>query len=228
MPDPERDVTRILRRAAAGDAGAAERLWELTYDEVHGIAQRLLRSERRDHTLSPTGLVHEAYLRLVDQRSVAWGDRKHFFALAARMCRRVLVDHARRRAALRRGGDRERAPLDTHLAERLDGGDGLDPEELLALDEALDHLGRLNRRLAEVVEMRYFGGLTEEEIAAALEVTPRTVRRDWVKARAFLYDALYGEDEGGAGDGRNAAGAGEGGEPRGAAGSAYGGDGRDA
>jgi len=203
MADPERDVTRVLHRAAAGDAGAAERLWALTYDEVRRIASRQLQSERADHTLSPTGLAHEAYLRLVDQSRVEWSDRGHFFGIAAHMCRRVLVDHARRRSAIRRGGDRVRAPLDTHLAERLHDSSEPSPEDLVALDEALDQLGRLNPRLTAVVEMRYFAGLTEEETAASLDVTARTVRRDWVKAKAFLYDAL-----GGGGDHRTDAGPG--------------------
>ena len=194
MPEPERDVTQILHRAAAGDAGAAERLWNLIYEEVHRIAARQLRAERADHTLSPTGLVHEAYLRLVDQHSVDWHDRGHFFAIAARMCRRVLVDHSRRRGAVRRGANPARTRLDTRLAERLHDGEAVSPEDLMALDEALEHLGSLNPRLASVVEMRYFAGLTEEEAAAALEVTPRTVRRDWVRAKAFLFDALYGPD----------------------------------
>lgn len=194
MPDDDRDVTQVLHSAAAGDSAAAERLWALTYDELRRIAQRQLRAERADHTLSPTALVHEAYLRLVDQTRVEWADRSHFFALAARMCRRVLVDHARRRGAVRRGGDQIRTTLDTELGQRVPDGDGLAPEDLIALDEALDHLARLSPRLASVVEMRYFAGLTEEEIASTLDVTTRTVRRDWVKARAFLFDALYGSD----------------------------------
>lgn len=196
MPERERDVTGILHRAAAGDAGAAERLWALTYDEVRRIAGRQLQAERGDHTLSPTGLVHEAYLRLVDQSDVEWGDRGHFFAIAARMCRRILVDHARRRGALRRGGDRARATLDTRLGERLHDGEGLPPDELIALDEALERLAGLSPRLASVVEMRYFAGLTEQEVADSLGLTTRTVRRDWVKARAFLFDALHGGERG--------------------------------
>jgi RNA polymerase sigma factor (TIGR02999 family) len=192
MADSDRDVTGILHRAAAGDADAAERLWAATYAQLRSIAARQLGAERSDHTLSPTGLVHEAYLRLVAQDGVAWNDRAHFFRIAARMCRRILVDHARRRGALRRGGDQVPSPLDTQLAERIPDGGGDSPETLVALDEALDRLAEVSPRLESVVELRYFAGLTEDEIATALEVTPRTVRRDWVKARAFLYDAIFG------------------------------------
>lgn len=195
MSDAEPELTQILHRAAAGDAAASERLWAAMYAQVRGIAARQLRAERADHTLSPTGLVHEAYLRLVGQREVDWNDRAHFFRIAARMCRRVLVDHARRRSALRRGGDRTATALDTHLSERLQAEGEMPPEELVALDDALERLARLNPRLASVVELRYFAGLTEEEAATTLGVTPRTVRRDWVKARAFLYDAIFGEGD---------------------------------
>jgi RNA polymerase sigma factor (TIGR02999 family) len=193
MHDPRLDLTRVLHQAASGDAEAANDLWDLTYQELRVIAGRHLLRERVDHTLSPTALVHEAYLRLVDQTRVEWKDRNHFFAIASRMCRRVLVDHARRRVAAKRGGEAVRITLD-------DGTPG--PEgpahEILALDEALDRLAHLNERLGRVVEMRYFGGLTEEEIAESLGVTPRTVRRDWVKAKGFLYDMLHGGSGGAA------------------------------
>lgn len=189
MSQQRPDVTRILHRAQSGDAEAADELWELTYEELRRIARRHLQRERADHTLSPTALVHEAHIRLVDQSRVEWKDRNHFFAIASRMCRRVLVDHARKRVAAKRGGEAMRITLDDGAAA------GAEPPaaDLLALDEALDRLGHLNERLGRVVEMRYFGGLTEEEIAEALDVTPRTVRRDWVKARGFLYDLLHGE-----------------------------------
>lgn len=192
MSQQRPDVTRILHRAQSGDAEAADELWELTYEELRRIARRHLQRERGDHTLSPTALVHEAHIRLVDQSRVEWKDRNHFFAIASRMCRRVLVDHARKRVAAKRGGEAVRITLDDGAV----GGGDAPATDLLALDEALDRLGHLNERLGRVVEMRYFGGLTEEEIAEALDVTPRTVRRDWVKARGFLYDVLHG----GAGD----------------------------
>lgn len=204
MSEHRRDVTQVLHRAAAGDAGASENLWALIYDELRVIARRQLRNERADHTLSPTALVHETYLRLVDQTRVEWSDRSHFFAVAARMCRRVLVDHARRRKAARRGGGRADTRLDTGLAERVSSSDESTPEDLIALDDALEALGALSPRLVSVVEMRYFGGLTEDEIAEALGVTSRTVRRDWVKAKGLLLDTLRsqgprtGEDGGGA------------------------------
>ncbi len=185
MPQSKRDVTQALLDAANGDRAAAQDLWSLTYPELRGIARSHLRLERSDHTLSPTALVHEAYVRLVDQTRVQLRDRTHFFSLVSGMCRRVLVDHARRRVAQKRGGEQIRITLD----EGVVGGSS-EVEELLALDEALERLAGLNERLARVVEMRYFGGLSEEETAEALGLTPRTVRRDWVKARGFLYDSL--------------------------------------
>jgi RNA polymerase sigma factor (TIGR02999 family) len=189
MTDRSQDVTRALLDAAAGDTGAAEDLWSLTYDELRRIARRHLQRERPDHTLTPTALVHEAYVRLVDQTRVEWRDRSHFFAIASRVCRRILVDHARRRVAAKRGGEAVRVTLDDGAAVTEARS-----EEVLALNEALDRLSTLSERLGRVVEMRYFGGLSEEETAEALGVTTRTVRRDWVKAKGFLYDALYGGD----------------------------------
>jgi RNA polymerase sigma factor (TIGR02999 family) len=196
MPPSKRDVTQALLDAANGDRDAAEDLWSLTYPELRGIARSHLRMERVDHTLSPTALVHEAYVRLVDQTRVQLRDRTHFFSLVSGMCRRVLVDHARRRVAQKRGGEQIRITLD----EGAVGGTS-DVEDLLALDEALERLAGLNERLARVVEMRYFGGLSEEETAEALGLTPRTVRRDWVKARGFLYDSLREGGAGGPGEG---------------------------
>ena len=168
--------------------GAVEQLLPMVYEELRRIAHRQLLSERADHTLNTTGLVHEAYLRLAAPRGIEWADRAHFFAVAARAMRRVLIDHARRFRASKRGGTRLRIPLDdANLAveERAD--------ELLALDEALEQLASLDPRQSQVVECRFFGGMTEEETAAALGVTERTVRRDWVKAKGWLYQQLYGE-----------------------------------
>lgn len=189
MSDRKHAVTRALIDAASGDEGAASDLWELTYEELRVIAQRYLYRERPDHTLSATALVHEAYLRLVDQTRIEYRDRAHFFAVASKVCRRILVDYARRRSAEKRGGARVKVTLDD-AAAMIDA----QSDELLALNEALDRLGALNERLGQVVEMRYFGGLSEEETAEILGVTTRTVRRDWVKAKGFLYDALYGEE----------------------------------
>lgn len=188
MTERKDAVTRALLDAAGGDPAAAEQLWELTYEELRVIAQRYLYRERADHTLSATALVHEAYLRLVDQTRIEFRDRAHFFAVASKVCRRILVDHARRRSAEKRGGDRARVTLDD-AAAAIDARS----DEIVALNEALDRLSELNERLGQVVEMRYFGGLSEEQTAEALGITTRTVRRDWVKARAFLHDALYGE-----------------------------------
>jgi RNA polymerase sigma factor (TIGR02999 family) len=187
MPERKDAVTQALIGAASGDDAAAADLWDLTYEELRAIAQRYLYRERSDHTLSATALVHEAYLRLVDQTRIEYKDRAHFFAVASKVCRRILVDYARRRSAEKRGGARVKVTLDD-AAAAIDA----QSEELLALNEALDRLSLLNERLGRVVEMRYFGGLSEEETAEILGVTPRTVRRDWVKARGYLYEELYG------------------------------------
>lgn len=179
------EVTRLLHAAGEGDRGAFDRLFPLVYDELRGLAGRQIRREVPGHTLDATGLVHEAYLKLAVPEGVEWRDRAHFFAIAARAMRQVLVDHARRRRALKRGGEWERTTLSGKPAS-LEA----DPEEILALDAALEGL---EPRQREVVEMRFFGGMTEEEVAEVLGVSARTVRREWVKARAWLYSALYPE-----------------------------------
>jgi RNA polymerase sigma factor (TIGR02999 family) len=180
-------ITDLLLQVRQGNPDAMNRLFPLVYGELHRIAHRQILSERPGHTLGTTGLVHETYLKLVDQHRVEWRDRSHFFALAARAMRRILVDYARRYRALRRGGGLRPLPLrDDELAIDQRG------ETLIALDEALDRLGALNPRLSQVVECRYFGGLTEEETAEALGVTTRTVQRDWAKARSWLFLELRG------------------------------------
>ena len=171
--------------SAPSTPDALERLVPLVYEELRAIAHRQLRSERANHTLSTTGLVHEAYLRLVDQRRVDWCDRTHFFAMAARVMRRVLVDYARRRGARKRDGARDAAPLDDALAAADEQAD-----LIVALDEALERLAQLEERQARVVECRFFGGYTEEETAELLGVSSRTVRNDWVKAKGWLYREL--------------------------------------
>jgi RNA polymerase sigma factor (TIGR02999 family) len=171
----------LLEWGAPGEQRPLDRLLPLVYDELHRIAHRQLRRERTGHTLSTTALVHEAYLRLVDQTRARWVDRAHFFAVAAGVMRRILVDYARRFRAAKRGGDAQRVDLDVAempLDERS--------EMLITLDEALGRLAELNPRLSQVVEYRFFGGMTEEETAEALGVTERTVRRDWMKAKAWL------------------------------------------
>lgn len=181
----EHAVTRALSSAAAGDRESQDRLWQLTYAELHQIAQRHLLGERPDHTLSATALVHEAYMRLVGQRDIDWQDRAHFFGVASKVCRRILVDHARRRLAQKRGGARGRVTLDSNMIAVNSQSD-----ELLALNEALERLSQLNERLSQIVECRYFGGLSEEQTAEVLDISVRTVRRDWVKAKGWLYTQL--------------------------------------
>ena len=159
---------------------------------LRAIAHRQLQSERPGHTLQTTGLVHEAYLRLIDQQRVEWGDRAHFFSVAARVMRRVLVDYARKHRTARRGGEYQLVSLDVPDAGTIAAAARAD--ELIALDEALVRLERLDARLSQVVECRFFAGLTETETAEALGVTPRTVARDWVKARGWLYQELRDAD----------------------------------
>jgi RNA polymerase sigma factor (TIGR02999 family) len=182
------NVTRLLLEAQSGDRAALNRLLPLVYEELRRVAQRQMRRERPGHTLLTTGLVHEAYLKLVDEAQVEWQSRAHFFGIAARAMRQILVDHARRRGAEKRGGEWRRTTL---ADKRL--GLGVPMEELLALDVALDRLDALDSRLREVVEYRFFAGMSEEEIGEVLGVSTRTVRRDWVKARAWLYKELYPE-----------------------------------
>src|SRR5215207_5394886 len=179
-------VTNLLEAYEGGDRDALDELLPLVYDELRRIAHRELQRERLDHTLSTTEVVHEAYLQLLDQARVTSGEQVRFLAVAATAVRRALIEHARRRDALKRGGGQRPLTLDEEIAAH-DGSD-----RLLSLDEALTRLAGLDERLARVVECRYFGGLTEEETAAALGVTARTVRRDWVKAKAWLYRELHG------------------------------------
>jgi RNA polymerase sigma factor (TIGR02999 family) len=186
------EVTRLLDAAAAGDRRAAGDLLPLVYEELRKLAAARMAIESPDQTLQPTALVHEAYLRLVDHAHAEVRDRASFFGAAARAMRRVLVDHARRHRAARRGGARAR-PISLEALEATDSATlatGDRAEILLALDEALDRLAALDERQARVVECRFFGGLTAEETAAVLGVTTRTVERDWMKARGWLYRAL--------------------------------------
>jgi len=180
------EVTELLVRAREGDEEAFERVFPLVYDELRRIAGYQLRAERAGHTLQPTALVNEAYMKLVGSPGANWRDRAHFVAIAARAMRQVLVDHARKRDAAKRGGDRQQTTL-----SGVPLGVDIGSEELLALDEALDRLDALDSRLRQVVEYKFFGGLTDRETAELLGVTPRTAQRDWVKARAWLYRELY-------------------------------------
>jgi RNA polymerase sigma factor (TIGR02999 family) len=179
------DITELLADLSGGDARAADALFPLLYDELHRIAHRQLRSERSDHTLCTTALVNEAYVRLVDQQRAQWQNRAQFLAVAARAMRRILVDHARRVRAGKRGGEWQRLALDD-VEVAVEERAGM----LVALDDALARLAALNPRLTQVVECRFFGGMTETETAAALGLTERTVRRDWVKAKGWLNTEL--------------------------------------
>jgi RNA polymerase sigma factor (TIGR02999 family) len=191
-PEPESaaDVTRYLRAWEAGDDRALEALLPLVYAELRQIAARHLGSERSGHTLQPTALVNEAYLRLHGLRGVPWHDRTHFFAIASRIMRRALVDHARARSAVKRGADAPRVELIEGVHDALEPV--LDAPTLIDLDRALDELALAEPRLARLVEVRFFGGLTIEEAALVLGCSPRTAKRDWTFARAWLLRRLSG------------------------------------
>jgi RNA polymerase sigma factor (TIGR02999 family) len=180
-PEQNHRITDLLLEIRGGNPVAMDRLFDAVYGELRRIAGRQLQGERTGHTLGTTGLVHETYLKLADQTRVQWQDRSHFYKVAAVAMRRILVDYARRHRAKRRGGEAQRVTLNENATAAERG------ETLLALDEALERLARLNPRLGQVVECRYFGGLTEQETAEAMGVTLRTVQRDWAKARGWLY-----------------------------------------
>jgi len=184
-------VTQLLRDASQGHREALDRLVPLVYEELRRMAESHLRREQAGHTLSTTALVHEAYLKLIDVSQLQWQDRAHFFAMAARQMRRILIDHARTRRRAKRGGGVVNAPLDE--AMHLSGGD---PEGLLMLEAALVKLEELNERQCRVVECRCFVGLSVEETAEALGTSPTTVKRDWTLARAWLNRELSAEGEG--------------------------------
>ena len=179
------DVTACLVAWGKGDPAADTRLMEAVYTDLRRVARRRLRAERGDHSLTPTALVHEAYLRLVDLRRIRWQNRVQFFAIAARLMRRVLVDHARGHAALKRGGAGWKVSLSDHVAIAP-------PREvdLLDLESALHKLGTINARLTDLVVMRFFAGLTIEETATVVQSSPATVKRDWIRARAWLFREL--------------------------------------
>ncbi|MEO1366815.1 MAG: sigma-70 family RNA polymerase sigma factor [Acidobacteriota bacterium] len=183
-----RELTQVLGRWNAGDAEAASRLLPLVYDELRRLAGGHLRKERDDHTLQPTALVHEAFVRLAERMHADWNDRAHFYAVAAKVMRQILVDHARRHAATKRGGDAVKVPL-----EDLQLAGGGRAAHLLALDEALGRLRTMDARKAQIIELRYFGGLTIDECAEVLEVSTPTVVNDTRKARAWLFKELSAE-----------------------------------
>ena len=182
---PPAAVTQLLIRWGDGDHAALGEIWPLVYEELRRLAAYYMDRERSGHTLQPTALVHETYLRLVDQRQINWKNRAQFFGLAAEMMRRILVNHARDRRAAKRGGAAERVSLSVAVNsfERPD-------VNLLALDEALDQLATLDTRKSRIVELKFFGGLTTTEIAELLQVSTATIEREWSLARAWLYRAV--------------------------------------
>ncbi len=183
------EVTQLLKQATEGDDKALDELFPLVYEELRRLARVQFRGDEARHTLQATALVHEAYMRLVDQTCLEVRDRAHFFALASKVIRRLLVDHYRRRAANKRGGDWIRVTIDRVVAPFKDQS-----IDVLALDEALEKLARLDARKSRVVELRFFGGLSVEETAAALDVSDRTIEGDWYFARAWLKKELGEKD----------------------------------
>lgn len=183
------EVTQLLIRWSSGDEAALAELTPIVYAELRRLAKRHMRTERQDHTLQTTALINEAYLRLVDQKSVEWKDRSHFFAVSAQIMRHILVDHARKRQSDKRGAGAQKLPLDdaTLQSQRK-------ARELIALDEALNDLATMDARQSRVVELRFFGGLTVEETAEVLEISPITVKRDWRTAKAWLRGAITKSD----------------------------------
>jgi RNA polymerase sigma factor (TIGR02999 family) len=179
---PPNDLTTLVDQSARGDEAAAASLFALVYDELRRMAASVLRRERQDHTLQPTALVHEAYLRLADEPHGRWENRAHFLAVAARAMRRILVDHARSRKARKRGSGVTRFALED-VEPAAEPSPDLD---LVTLDDALGRLAAIDPRQARIIELRFFGGLTVEETAAAIGASPRTVKRDWQMARVWL------------------------------------------
>ncbi len=187
--EPDGDVTQLLREMQGGDAGAAERLLPLVYRELHRLAAGYMRRERQDHTLQATALINEAYLRLTRER-LDWQNREHFIGVAATVMRRVLVDSARAHRAEMRGGGQQRVDFEEALLIAPERSD-----EILALDAALGRLAEVSPRQARVVELRYFGGLSVEEVAGVLDIATRSVKRDWALARVWLFRELEAKPE---------------------------------
>jgi len=186
-PGPSAQITVLLRQWQDGDRVALDRLIPLVYSELHVIASRFIAHEWRDGTVQATGLVNEAYLKLVNQRDVDWQNRAHFFAIAAQLMRRILLDHARRRQREKRGGGTVTVPIDAVTVAAPDAGDAVD---VMAVDRALRDLEQQDPDQAKIVELRFFGGLTIEETSAVLGISPATVKREWAVAKGWLYRAL--------------------------------------
>ena len=187
-PAPPSQVTELLRRWSGGDVAAREALVPLVYDELRRLARYYLASQRSDHTLQSTAIVHEAYLRLAGFDNVHWENRSHFFAVAAQLMRRILVDHARKRNAAKRGGHNL-----TLLVEEAEPSSRREMD-LVALDDALKALAELDERQSRIVELRFFGGLSIEDTSRVLEISPATVKREWSTARAWLYEEISGRN----------------------------------
>jgi RNA polymerase sigma-70 factor, ECF subfamily len=183
--EPSADVTVLLTELSKGNMDAASKLISVVYDELRSLASRQMRRERSDHTLQATALVHEAYLKLVHQRSAHWQNRAHFFGVAAQVMRRILIDHARGHLREKRGGDQQVVPLDEAVVFSPEKS-----EYLIKVDEALDRLSKLDPRQGKIVELRFFGGLTVEETAEILNISTKTVKRDWSVAKAWLHGEL--------------------------------------
>ena len=192
MQPSAHEVTQLLRAWSEGDQEALDKLTPLVYEELHRAAHRYMAKERPGHLLQTTALVNEVYLRLVDVRKVTWQDRVHFLAVCARLMRRVLTDFARSRGYLKRGGDSPGVALDEALLVCREP-----PVDLVALDDSLNALAAVDPRKSQVVELRFFGGLSVEETAAVLKVSPETVKRDWKLARVWLLEEMAGESRDG-------------------------------
>ena len=187
QPPRQHQITELLAEWRDGNQSALDELYPLVYNELHRLARRYMSRERKGHTLQTTALINEAYVRLVDQKNVQWANRSHFFAISAQIMRRILIDHARRHAYAKRGGGAQQVSLEEAATVAPDQG-----LELIRLDEALKSLAEMDARRSQVVELRYFGGLSNEEIARVLHVSENTVTRDWNMARAWLYQQLTG------------------------------------
>jgi RNA polymerase sigma factor (TIGR02999 family) len=185
------EITRLLREWQGGSTAALDRLIPLVQAELHSLASRYLSRERRDHTLQTTALVHEAYLKLVDQRQVDWQNRAHFFGIAAQLMRRILVDHARRDRRIKRGRGAVHLPLDG--IDPAAPSTSIDPVDVYALDRALTRLEALDPHQGRVVELRFFGGMTVEEAAEVMRVSTATIKREWAVAKAWLHRELEGD-----------------------------------
>ncbi len=194
MPDTPADITLLLHAAASGERRDLDALMAAIYQDMRRLAMSHMSGERRDHTLSPTALVHEAYVKFIDQRNTDWKNRLHFFSVAARIIRRILIDHAREKHALKRGGVGNVTLIS--IAEQSIAAPARDVD-LLALDEAMLELASLDEQQARIVELRYFGGCSIEEIAELLSIGKRTVDREWQVARAWLFDRLREHEEDG-------------------------------